>query len=99
MSAWNLAMREEKESVSAHLPRPKVGFGYMERLGFTGEYAKEVAIVFVEKRDNYDDIVNEMKEEHHIVTMESLKRAQTKGVKLLRETTSLLIIKNDDIHY
>jgi len=48
MSAWNLAMREEKELVSADLRRPKAGSGYKGRLGFTGEYAKKVANVYEE---------------------------------------------------
>jgi len=97
MSAWNLAMREEKESVSADLRRPKAGFGYKGRLGFMGEYAKEVANVYEEKREYYKEKVKEMNEEGRVDTMESLKRAHTKGVKLLRETASLLILKYDDI--
>jgi hypothetical protein len=36
MSTWNLAMKEEKESVSADLHRPKAGYGYLGRFGFTG---------------------------------------------------------------
>jgi len=99
MSAWNFAMREEKESVSADLRRPKAGFGYKGRLGFTGEYTKEVANVYEEKREYYKEKVKEMNEEGHVGTMESLKRAQTKGVKLLRETASLLILKYEDIQY
>jgi len=97
MSAWNLAMREEKESVSANRRRPKAGFGYKGRLGFTGEYAKEVANVYEEKREYYEEKVKEMNEEGPVGTMESLKRAQTNGVKLLRETASLLILKYEDI--
>ena len=99
MSAWNLAMREEKESVSADLLRPKTGFVYTVRLRLTGEYAKEVANVYEEKREYYKQIVKEMNEEGRVGTMESLKRAQTKGVKLLRETASLLILKYEDIQY
>jgi hypothetical protein len=99
MSAWNLAMREEKELVSADLRRPKGGSGYKGRLGFTGEYAKEVANVYEEKREYYEEKVKEMNEEGRVGTMESLKRAQTKGVKLLRETASLLILKYEDIQY
>jgi len=83
MSAWNLAMREEKESVSADLHRPKTGSGYKRWLGFTGEYAKEVANVYEEKREYYEEKVKEMNKEGRVGTMEILKRAQTKGVKLL----------------
>jgi len=36
MSTWNLAIREEKESVSTDLHRPKAGCGYKGQLGFTG---------------------------------------------------------------
>jgi hypothetical protein len=99
MSAWNLAMREEEELVSADLRRPKAGSGYKGRLGFTGEYAKEVANVYEEKREYYEEKVKEMNEEGRVGTMESLKRAQMKGVKLLRETASLLILKYEDIQY
>ena len=99
MSAWNLAMREEKESVSADLRRAKAGCGYKGRLGFTEEYAKEVANVYEEKREYYEEKVKEMKEEGRVGTMGSLKRAHTKGVKLLRETASLLILKYEDIQY
>jgi len=45
MSAWNLPMREEKESVSAELCRPKTGWGYMRRLVIVAEYATVVANV------------------------------------------------------
>jgi len=99
MSAWNLAMREEKESVSADLRRAKAGCGYKGRLGFTEEYAKEVANVYEEKREYYEEKVKEMNEEGRVCTMESLKRVQTKGVKLLRETASLLILTFEDIQY
>jgi len=99
MIAWNLAMREEKESVSANLRRPNAGFGYKGWLGFTGEYAKEVATVYEEKRESYKENVKEMNEEGHVGTVEGLKRAKTKGVKVLRETTSLLILKYEDIQY
>ena len=99
MSAWNLAMREEKELVSADLRRPKAGSGYKGPLGFTGEYAKEVSNVYEEKREYYEEKVKEMNEGGCVGTMESLKRAQTKGVKLLRETASLLILKYEDIQY
>jgi len=51
MRAWNLAMMQEKESVSADLRRPKAGHGYKGWLGFTGEYAKEVANVYKDKRE------------------------------------------------
>ena len=99
MSAWNLAMREENELVSDEQRRPKAGSGYKGRLGFTGEYAKEVANVYEEKREYYEEKVKEMNEEGRVGTMESLKRAQTKGVKLLRQTASLLILKYEDIQY
>jgi len=99
MSAWNLAMREEKEFVSADLRRPEAGSGYKGRVGFTGEYAKEVVNVYEEKREYYKEKVNEMNEEGRVGTMESLQRAQTKGVKLLRETASLLRLKYADIQY
>jgi len=99
MSAWNLAMREGKESVSADLRRPKAESGYKGRLMFTGEYAKEVANVYQEKREYYEEKVKEMNEEGRVGTMESLKRAQTKGVKLLRETASLSILTYEDVQY
>jgi len=99
MSAWNLAMREEKESLSADLRRPNAGFGYKGRLGFMGELAKEVANVYEEKREYYEEKVKEMNEEGRVGTKESLKRVQTKGVKLLRETASLLILQYQDIQY
>jgi len=99
MSAWNLAMREEKESLSANLRRPKAWFGCMGRLGFMGEYTKEVAKVYEEKREYFEGNVKEINEEGRVGTMESLKRAQKKGVKLLRETASLLILKYEDIQY
>jgi hypothetical protein len=97
MRAWNLEMREEKELVSTDLRRPKEGFGYEGWLGYTGEYAKEVANVYEEKREYYEEKVKEMIEEGHVGTRESLKRAKTKGVKLLRETASLLILKYEDV--
>jgi hypothetical protein len=99
MSAWNLAMREEKKLVSADLRRPKVGSRYLGRVGFMGEYAKEVANVYEEKREYYEEKVKEMNEEGRVGTMESLKRAHTNGVELLRETASLLILKYEDIQY
>jgi len=99
MSAWNLAMREEKESVSADLCRPKAGSGYEGRLRLMGEYTKEVANVYEEKREYYEEKVKEMNEEGRVGSMECLKRAQTKRVKLLRETASLLILKDEDIQY
>jgi hypothetical protein len=99
MSTWNLAMREEKELVSADLRRPKAGSGYKGRLGFTGEYAEEVANVYEEKREYYEEKVKEMNEEGRAGTMVSLKTAQTKRVKLLREPASLLILKYEDIQY
>jgi len=99
LSAWNLAMREEKESVSAYLCRPKPGSWYQGRLGFTGGYAKEVANVYEEKRQYYEEKVNKMNEEGRVGTMESLKRAQTEGVELLRQTASLLILRYEDIQY
>jgi hypothetical protein len=40
-----------------------------------------------------------MNEEDSVDTMESLKRAQPKGVKLLRETASLFILKYEDRQY
>ena len=55
--------------------------------------------VYEEKREYYEEKVKEMNEEGCVGTMESLKRAQTKGVKLLRETASLLILKYEDIQY
>jgi hypothetical protein len=60
MSPWNLAMREEKESVSTDLCRPMTGFGYMGWLGFTGEYAEEVANVYEEMREYYEEQLKEM---------------------------------------
>jgi hypothetical protein len=62
-------------------------------------YAKEVANVYEENREYYEEKVKEMNEEGRLGTMESLKRSQTKGVKLLRETASLLILKYTDIQY
>jgi hypothetical protein len=73
ISAWNLAMREEKESVSADLRRPKAGSGNKWRLEFPGEYAKEVANVYEEKREYYEEIVKEMNEEGRVGTRETLK--------------------------
>jgi len=99
MSAWHLEMREEKESVSADLRRPRAGSWYNGRRRFTGEYAKEVANVSEEKREYYKEKVKEMNEESHVGTVESLRRAQTPVVNLLRETASLLILKFEDIHY
>jgi hypothetical protein len=96
-SAWNIATREEKESVSADLRRLKAGFGYKGRFGFTGEYAKDVVNVYEEKREYYVEKVKEKNEEGRIGSMESVKRVQTKGVKLLPETASLLILKYGDI--
>jgi hypothetical protein len=64
-----------------------------------GEYTKEVANVYEEKREYYEEKVKEMNKEGPVGTMESLKRVQTKGVKLLRETAGLLILKYDDIKY
>jgi hypothetical protein len=75
MSAWNLAMREEKDSVSADLCRSKAGCGCQRRHGLMGEYPKEVANVYEEKREYYEEKVKEMNEEGRIGTMESLKRA------------------------
>ena len=97
MSAWHLEMREEKESVSADLRRPRAGSWYNGRRRFTGEYAKEVANVSEEKREYYKEKVKEMNKESHVGTMESLKWAHTKGVTLLQETASLLILKYEDI--
>jgi hypothetical protein len=99
MSAWNLAMREEKKSVSANLHRSKAGFGYKGWLGFMREYAKEVPNVSEEKREYYKEIVKEMNDEGCVGIMESLERVQTKGVKLLRETPIFLILKYEDIQY
>ena len=99
MSAWNLPMSEEKESVSADLRRPKAGSEYKWQIGFTGEYAKLLANVYEEKREYYDEKVNEINEEGQVGTLKCLNRAQTKRVKLLRETTSLLILKYEDIQY
>jgi hypothetical protein len=73
MIAWNLGMMKEKESVSANLPRPKTGCGYTGQLGFTGEYAKDLANHYEEMREYYEDKVKEMNEEGHLGTMESLK--------------------------
>ncbi|KAF8537904.1 hypothetical protein BDD12DRAFT_806561 [Trichophaea hybrida] len=56
----------DKKSVSADLRRPKAGFGYNGRLGFTGEYAKEVANVYEEKREYYEEKVKEMNEEGRV---------------------------------
>jgi len=77
MSAWNLAMREEKESVSADLRTPKAVFGYKGWLRFPGLYAKKVANVYAKKREYYGEKVKLMKEESHVGTLENLKRAQT----------------------
>jgi len=99
ISTWNLAMREERESVSADLRRPKAGPGYQGQLGFPAEYAKEVVNVYAEEREYYKEKVTEINEEGHVGTMESLKRAQTKGVRLLRETASLLILTYEDIQH
>jgi hypothetical protein len=56
-------------------------------------------VIHEEKREYYEEKVKEMNEEGRVGTMESLKRAQTKGVKLLRETASLLIPKYEDLQY
>jgi len=89
MSAWNLAMREEKEWVSTNLRRPRAGSGYMGRLGFMGEYAKEVAKVYEEKREYNAEKVKEMNKEGRIGTMESLKRVQTGSEAFVRNSKSL----------
>jgi uncharacterized membrane protein (DUF106 family) len=68
-------------------------------LGFMGEYAKEVANGYKEKREYYKEKEKEMNQVGRIGNMESLKRVQTKRVKLLRETASLLILKYDDRQY
>jgi len=99
MSTWNLAMREEKESVSTDLRRPKAGFGYKVLLGFTRVYAKEVVNVYEENMEYYEEKVEEIHEEGRLGKTESLKRVHTKGVKLLRETASLLILKYEEIQY
>jgi len=64
-----------------------------------GEHAKEVAHVYEKKREYCEEKVKEVNEEGRVGTMDSFKRAQTKGVKLLRETASLLILKYEDILY
>ena len=83
MSAWNFAMREEKESDSTDPRRPKSLSGYKGRLRLMGEYAKKVANVYEEKGEYSEEKVKEMNEEGHVGTMENLKRVQTKGVMLL----------------
>jgi hypothetical protein len=99
MRSWNIAMREEKESISADLRRPKAKFGYKGRVVLTGEYAKEVANVYEEKREYYKEKVQDMKAVGRIGIMQSFKRAQTKRVKLWREMASLLIVKHEDVQY
>ena len=62
MSAWNVAMREEMESVSANLRRPKPGSGYTGWLGFTVEYTNKVVNIYEDKRNYYKDKLMEMNE-------------------------------------
>jgi hypothetical protein len=64
-----------------------------------GENAMEVVNVNEEKREYFEEKVKVMNEEGHVGAIESLKRAPTKGVKLVRETASLLIPKYEDIQY
>jgi len=97
MSVWNLEIREEKESVSADLSRPKAEFGYKGRLAVKGEYVKEVANVYEEKMEYYEEKVKEKNTECRVGTTESVKRAEMKGVKHFRETASVLILNYEDI--
>jgi len=61
----------------------------MGRLGFMGEYAKEVAKVYEEKREYNAEKVKEMNKEGRIGTMESLKRVQTGSEAFVRNSKSL----------
>lgn len=60
-------------------------------------YAKEVGNDNQEMRKCCEERINEKNEECYIGTLESFKRVQKKGVKLLQETASLLILKYADI--
>jgi hypothetical protein len=50
-------------------------------------------------REYYEKKIQEIDEEDRTGTMESLKTAQIKGVKILREIASFLVIKYEDIQY
>jgi hypothetical protein len=68
-------------------------------LGFTEKYARQVATTYEEKKEYYDMKVKEIHEEGYIGNIERIKRAQRKGVKLLKDTVCLLILTSENIQY
>jgi len=69
-------MREEKDLVSTDLRRLKAQSREPGMLGFMWEYTKEVVKLYEERREYYNENVNERNDEGHKGTMERLKEGK-----------------------
>jgi hypothetical protein len=86
VSAWQVAMREERELVDQELRQPVAGKGYQGRKGFDGKYSQHVSGEYnndAEKRNAWQERATELNEYRGVGTLESLKTTQKKSLKRL----------------
>lgn len=91
-TAWDIAMREGKHTIDIQIVKPVAGMGYNGRVGFDGQYLKEVKKNYDNptKRAEYQRIAKEENEMEHPPAVQTLAARQK---KLLRELDILVSSK------
>ena len=98
VSAWHVAMAEEKELIALNIRQPQKGKGIDGRKGFDGRYAQHVAEVYrdPEKRQHYQQRADEINAQSRVGSLKSLKKTQKHMLKRL--TTYLTELSHIDMH-
>ena len=91
-TAWDVAMREGKNSIETDIVKPVAGMGYHGRAGFDGQYLKEVRKLYNDpaKRAEYERIAKEENEMEHNPSIQTLAARQKKLIKELHHLVSKL---------
>ena len=98
VSAWHVAMAEEKALISMEVRQPLVGKGLAGRKGFDGRYAQHVAAAYrdPEKREHYQQRAKEINAETRVGSLNPLLTTQKHRLKRL--TTYLTELSHHDMH-
>lgn len=98
VSAWQVAMAEEKDLVEPEMKQPLIGKGLDGRKGFDGRYSHHVAAVYQdpEKKRHYQERAAEINAGSGVGVVKSLQGTQKKALRQL--TQHLTSLADHEMH-
>lgn len=98
VSAWHVALAEEKDLFALEIRQPLPGKGADGRRGFDGRYAQHVAEAYRDpaKRAHYRQRADEINADTRVGSLVSLRKIQKHRLKRL--TTYLIELSHNDVH-